>query len=537
MSILGSLLYALDTPGAYTRGALGGKLGQRLSGEEMLSQWGAPSNAATGFLAEMLADPLNLIPGGLLLKGGKAALAGVKANKASKLLRALGHMPEEVAKLTKLRSPARPANPFTVSEVFGMDPLRRGKFLEEQLGIDLKVPEVLGEDLLSVWADYSPRLNEALPLWKKANPTLVPVWEDYSRRLNEAFGLWKKSNPTPSAATAEGPLRVSHGTAGPLFEEFGEDVGTGNWMGKGVYFSDPKDASKYAEGRVSPPPNKILSPEELADFKRRANVEREYLEGGLTEEDWKSFLANEDGIDELLPASLDNWPPPPEPPRPPREPLGLAPRVMNRFIDTRKPLDLDAPLETALLRAIRKATKGKGVMPENVIKDVKAVKRTQAGIDAMKVPGNVRSEKGLSRLIQKQKLKNADAYLMALSRVRPDDLTDALKGQGYDALIHGKETHYRANPVESALWDRYGYHDNDLAEYLHGKPSRVPGTVQELAEFTPRIDAHPEYVAFSPEQVYAPFVAPALQRTNQYQSPLAALLGYNAGMGGLRSRE
>jgi len=113
LDILEGVGYALDTPGAYTRGALAGRPGERVSGSDLLStygwendtsRWDAHDFAAP--LAEMLLDPLNLIGAGAIGKTAKAAGLANKANAASDAMRAAGAMPEEIAGLTKLTDSA-----------------------------------------------------------------------------------------------------------------------------------------------------------------------------------------------------------------------------------------------------------------------------------------------------------------------------------------------------------------------------------------------------------------------------------------------
>ena len=109
LDILEKAGYALDTPGAYTRGLLAGRPGERVGGREMLESWGAvganqeglDAGDVGGFLAEMLFDPLNLVGAGLFSKGAKAARGIKAANRSSEVMRAAGAMPEEIAKLTK----------------------------------------------------------------------------------------------------------------------------------------------------------------------------------------------------------------------------------------------------------------------------------------------------------------------------------------------------------------------------------------------------------------------------------------------------
>ncbi|MBI3828299.1 MAG: hypothetical protein HY291_02205 [Planctomycetes bacterium] len=82
--LLSKIGYALDTPGAYLRGVLAGQPGERVSGQQMLENWGlfdksdepAPflsGKGLAGFGAEIVADPLNLLPGFLGLKAETAA--------------------------------------------------------------------------------------------------------------------------------------------------------------------------------------------------------------------------------------------------------------------------------------------------------------------------------------------------------------------------------------------------------------------------------------------------------------------------------
>ena len=107
---LGKLGYALDTPGAYTRGLFGGQAGERISGRQMLQNWGALGENKqgfdmgdfAGFLAEVLFDPINLIPFGSIAKGFKGVSSATKANRATMAMIKAGAMPDELAKATKL---------------------------------------------------------------------------------------------------------------------------------------------------------------------------------------------------------------------------------------------------------------------------------------------------------------------------------------------------------------------------------------------------------------------------------------------------
>ena len=128
MDALSGIGAVLDTPGAMLRTGLAGEnpldavfdTDKRVSGRELLEKYGLvganedqgwvpDAGDLGGFAAEMVLDPTNLIGGGLLArlmgKAGKAKAANKvidAANTLSKEQRAMGFMPEEVAKLTKI---------------------------------------------------------------------------------------------------------------------------------------------------------------------------------------------------------------------------------------------------------------------------------------------------------------------------------------------------------------------------------------------------------------------------------------------------
>ncbi len=83
LDLLGDVGYAADTPGAYLRGALSGRLGERAAGEDMLNSWGLDGGPLGGMAAEMVLDPLMLAG----LAGG--AYKGIQG--VTRAGRALGH--------------------------------------------------------------------------------------------------------------------------------------------------------------------------------------------------------------------------------------------------------------------------------------------------------------------------------------------------------------------------------------------------------------------------------------------------------------
>jgi hypothetical protein len=97
LDAIGDIGYALDTPGAYLRGALGGQIGNRMSGEEMLSSYGMDAGPIGGFAAEAVLDPLALagLAGGAIkgvggLTRGARAMAGM--GEADPLARRLAEL-------------------------------------------------------------------------------------------------------------------------------------------------------------------------------------------------------------------------------------------------------------------------------------------------------------------------------------------------------------------------------------------------------------------------------------------------------------
>ncbi len=88
LDALSGAAYLADTPGAYLRGALSGRPGERASGREMLQNWGVAGENQPGldwgdvggFGAEMVLDPLSLAAPALgAIKGLHGIQAGTKA--------------------------------------------------------------------------------------------------------------------------------------------------------------------------------------------------------------------------------------------------------------------------------------------------------------------------------------------------------------------------------------------------------------------------------------------------------------------------
>jgi hypothetical protein len=101
LDAIGDVGYALDTPGAYARGLLAGRPGERASGEELLSSYGVDGGPLGGMAAEMVLDPLALAgPAFGAIKGvrginrGTRALAGL-ADDVNPVLGTIGRFADE----------------------------------------------------------------------------------------------------------------------------------------------------------------------------------------------------------------------------------------------------------------------------------------------------------------------------------------------------------------------------------------------------------------------------------------------------------
>jgi hypothetical protein len=118
LDALGDVGYALDTPGAYTRGLLAGRPGERASGEEMLSSYGVDAGPWGGLAAEVVVDPLTLLPplwGAY--KGTRALGKGIGlADDAAPLARRLGELGSQLDPMERLRYGYR-AGPGRISSL------------------------------------------------------------------------------------------------------------------------------------------------------------------------------------------------------------------------------------------------------------------------------------------------------------------------------------------------------------------------------------------------------------------------------------
>lgn len=102
LQLLGSGLETLNAPGAYIRGALGGQIGEQISGRDMLENWGLigpntdqgwipDAGDLAGFAADLVTDPLSYLTGGAAA-GGKALQIAKKAGLATKGAKRFGSL-------------------------------------------------------------------------------------------------------------------------------------------------------------------------------------------------------------------------------------------------------------------------------------------------------------------------------------------------------------------------------------------------------------------------------------------------------------
>ncbi len=207
LSGLGTVGHVLDTPGAYTRGVLAGRPGERVSGQDMLESWGLvdqgpdadllSAKGLAGLAAEIIPDPINLLPGGFglnaLTKGGRAA---------SKITPFLDDVADLGAKLAK----AKTIKPVQVYDMIqgarvgdtGLDAARKA-LTEHQFGnllddADNLLPE--DEIVRRIAAQDSPLGQAARELVDSGSaPRLAKDAGDQVRQGQKAF--FSIGGPTP----------------------------------------------------------------------------------------------------------------------------------------------------------------------------------------------------------------------------------------------------------------------------------------------------------------------------------------------------
>lgn len=320
LSGVGAVGETLDAPGAYLRGALSGRLGERASGREMLESWGAlganqeglDGGDVAGFFADMIFDPLNVV-GGAGLKAASVANKGIRAgNKASEAMRAAGAMPEEIASLTKVRNVARVLPPENEPQAW--DALK-----------DLwSLPDVPVQQRQDWMENIHSLVN---------NPADDPIG-------------YERIKPFVTELD-QGPRRMYHGTPhvydAPDPSRFDRDA----LYGPGYYTTaDPHIASEYTEkGARAIDSNAIRAQENAAYLQQRIEKLNALDENGIpdyaphersmtypvprsyaTRAEWRAQLESQ------LAQSLQEMQ------------RRSAPNVRMQYLDIRNPLDMDAEI-------------------------------------------------------------------------------------------------------------------------------------------------------------------------------------------------
>lgn len=303
MELLGEAGYALDTPGAYLRGLMAFRPGERVSGKELLGIKEEGFSGA-GLMAEMALDPLNLLTAGIPLaavlgKGDKLADAARVAGSAEDVLAhnkmvdellAAGVMPESLAAKTQFSKLAhRPKPGVSTEEVLDA---------YKQIMPDIGDYDLADEDLLEliqhqlsepVHAAASTKVGSQLAgggftQGLTGAPARVSLEEDIDRLMEALSGgdpdAFRRSVSEARAAGEAGvtPLRLAPESEAlaRLFDQHKEiaraqhmttaspeevgglqdlltagknveqelDVGGGSWGGSGVYVApEPKTAA------------------------------------------------------------------------------------------------------------------------------------------------------------------------------------------------------------------------------------------------------------------------------------------------------
>lgn len=300
------------------------------------------------------------------------------------------------------------------------------------------------------------------------------------------------------------PVRLLHGTAAPPFSQFADDAGSGNWMGKGIYFTkNPEVANEYVYRDPSTVDSR--SAEFLKDWdylisslpkkedqqtvgdivkqaiSRNLFINRYGYELNRDLDVWSNQL---DKVDEFLAPSKEykDW-------------LLQAKeltkshtqgnrRVMARYVDSRKPFTFEAKATKRDVKALASV-----MTPEQKSQAIDMLSRLKAS--------NVDITKGRAWAVA--------ASVLDPHKNGPDKITDALRGAGYDAIVHG----------ESSF--------DDTIEKLRDMSDQLPDFNRNL-----RIDKHDEFVPFSPQQVYLPYIAPAMRPVPSARGQAASLALFNA---------
>jgi len=194
MELLGDIGYAVDTPGAYARGLLAARPGERVSGRELFGLEEGTGNEILGLLAEMGLDPLNLLTVG----GAGAAKAALPLLAMSKLDKA-GDLGRAGMKLE--------------------DVLAHNKMVDELLEAGV-MPQELAEKTLFSKSRHKPRAGVTPEEIVKAYTEFVPDARDYGLTDEQIVKLVEEQLSEPVHAVSSGA--VGRDLAGGGLADLGE---------------------------------------------------------------------------------------------------------------------------------------------------------------------------------------------------------------------------------------------------------------------------------------------------------------------------
>jgi hypothetical protein len=161
LELLGDAGHILDTPGAYLRGAMAGRPGERASGQEMLGDWGIDGGFAGGLAADIALDPLNLLGGAGAIKGGQA------------LARRMGGGGRLASRLDDFRLDERLAGlgpGRSLPESMAMPP---PELTREMVGLPGPGPNPLAERMREFGADEYGALRPFMEIGRRSDPDFV----------------------------------------------------------------------------------------------------------------------------------------------------------------------------------------------------------------------------------------------------------------------------------------------------------------------------------------------------------------------------
>jgi hypothetical protein len=493
LDILSGIGNTLDVPGSMVRDALGGenpfdqlaapwRANNRLSGRDLARRYGMASQEDTwGNLAGGIGIELATDPLNFVPGLGlvKRALQGSKIAKATKAV-------DQANSLSQA--------------------MRLKGWMPEEVAQATKIRS---------------QGNPAAP-WEVFDPKSGEVVDRFADEIDAVRAT--SGSQWDYAKTPVGPTRLYHETAAPPFgsHEFLPDPGTNNWLGKGTYFT--KQPGEAAGAYSKWDKSKTILPKDPEEAKRIA----EALAGKGTgaPRTMMSYVDARNPYTFEEPASIGDirviaGSRSPVMQKPPTDvawkPVGddLVAKHGNREYMIAKDVAEDGTVEyTVLSEPLQWNGKNKPRAMHGGAETLEEANRIAKW--AMNPSSERRELAQALRLLRSQgePVTKGDVWaLLRDSRVSSDETSDVIRNAGYDALQHEA-----------------------------GTGTRLQERMYDIGRKAPDIDEHSELVAFSPSQIYEPFIAPALKPRPEQLKPIpkslmAALAGYQAGVIPARGRK